>query len=276
MDPDAIDAARAILPAWVQWANVAVALPLAAAMTALATLVAAALATPPASPRRGPVALASALRPVDMLAVLLPALWALSMLASAGPIGRVRPLVLVGATALASLAAALSVRAAVRARSRAAGALFLAPWTRRGAGAVALAVALTLSVAAPLRLFLGQAWSRSEEARVFAVALTGGHDRTLADLAWVTARDGDPQRAAVLLRAALVAEPGVVPAANLTIVYANIGRCAEATRALQETSRRLAATSPVNPRDRALAASASQAVQNCGAATLGADQGGGT
>lgn len=276
MNPDAIDAARAMLPAWVQWANLAVALPLAAVMTALATLVAAAFATPPATAGRDPVALASALRPVDMLTVLLPALWALSSLASAGPIGRVRTVGLVAATAVTAFLSALGVRATVRARSREAGALLLAPWTRRGAGAVVIAVALTLGVAVPLRLLVGQAWSRSVDARVLAVALTGGHDRTLADLAWVTARRGDQHGAAVLLRAALVAEPGVVPAANLTIVYANVGRCAEAMRALQETSRRLAAASPATPRDRTLAQTAGQAVQNCWGATRGHDDAGGT
>ena len=276
MDPEAIDAARALLPPWVSWANLAVAAPLASVTTALALLLAAAVATPPAETARDREGLAASTRPVDMLVALLPALWAISVAASAGPIGRVRPIVLVAAVGASSFAAAMFARAVVRARLRAAEALFLAPWTRRGAGAVALAVGLTLLVAAPLRVFVGQAWSRSVEARVFAVALTGGHDRTLADHAWVTAQRGDQLRAAVFLRAALVAEASVVPAANLAIVYANVGRCAEATRALQETSRRLAATRPVTPRDRELAAAASQAVQNCGALTPGTRLSGGT
>jgi Flp pilus assembly protein TadD len=95
------------------------------------------------------------------------------------------------------------------------------------------------------------------------VAFTGGHDRTLADLAWTTAQRGDQARAAVLLRAAMVAEASVVPAANLAIVYANVGRCDDAVTALQEASRRLASTRRVSARERAVADAATAAVRAC-------------
>lgn len=256
MDP-AIDAARALLPTWVQWANVSVAAPLALVATVLASFVGAAVTAPPSARERSPESLAAARRVMNALCVAVPAVWAASVVASAGPIGRTPMPALVGAVGAASLAGALAVRRAVRRRAPA----VPAGWSLRALGGFLAGVAMSVALALSLRLALGQAWSRAAEARVLAVALTGGHDRTLADLAWTAAQSGDQARAAVLLQAALVAEPGVTPAANLAIVFANQGRCVDAARALQEATVRLGRAP--SPRDRALAVTASRAVQDC-------------
>ncbi|MFO0625568.1 MAG: hypothetical protein U0325_08110 [Polyangiales bacterium] len=253
MDP-AIEAARALLPAWVPWANLALHPPLAFAATLLAMLLAAALSTRPGD-------LASTLRALPALTVMLPALWAVSAATAAGPIGRAPWWLLAPLTAVSSLVAAVIPLVLAR---RLAGRHLLPTAGRSDRGAlrgIVAAVTLCAMVGLSLRGFAGQAWSRDREARVFAVAYTGGHDRTLADLAWITAQRGDQRGAAVLLRAALVAERSAVPAANLTIVYVNEGRCVDAGEALAEARRRIA--QGANDRERALLRLAMDALRGC-------------
>lgn len=251
-----IDAARAMLPAWVQWANLATHAPIAYAATLFASLMAAAASTPRAGLGR-----ASSITTLNALALLLPLLWAGAAATAAGPLGRA-PWWLVSLAALSSsLTAVLLARRAVRQRLRRAQELDGARDRRAAMRGALTGVALTVAVAVPLRAFAGQAWSPELGARVFAVAFTGGHDRTLADLAWTTAQRGDQAGAAVLLQAAMVAEASAVPAANLAIVYVNEGRCREAAEAAREARRRAAA----NPtaRERSLMHLALDAVRGC-------------
>lgn len=253
MDP-AIEAARALLPTWVPWANLATHPPLAFATTLLATLLAAALTTRPGD-------LASTLRALSGLTLLLPCLWAVSAGTSAGPIGHAPAWALATLTAVASLLAATLTRALARRLARRHALPTDGRSDRRALRGAFAGVFLCAAVGLSLRGFAGQAWSRDREARVFAVAYTGGHDRTLADLAWVTAQRGDQRSAAVLLRAALVAERSAVPAANLTIVYVNEGRCVDAGEALAEARRRVA--QGATDRERALLRLAMDALRGC-------------
>lgn len=253
MDPS-IDAARAMLPAWAQWANVASHVPVAYAATLLAVMLGAAVSTAPGDR-------ASAVRAANALALLLPLGWAGAAATAAGPIGRTPWWLLSLLAAASSLVAATLVRVTVRRRVRRLGAGEGPPSRQRALRGIFAGIALTLAVAAPLRAFAGQAWSRDLAARVFAVAFTGGHDRTLADLAWVTAQRGDQAGAAVLLRAAMVAEGSAVPAANLAIVLVNVGQCREAAEAVREARRRVAAGGTV--RERGLMRLAVEAMRSC-------------
>lgn len=258
MEP-AIESARAMLPSWVPWANVAMHPPLAFITTLLAATIAAGLATRVR-------ALSSCFAALNALALGAPLLWAVAAASAAGPIGHAPWWTLAPLTAVAALLAALVVRGAARwiARRHQIG---LAPRLDRASlRAAGVGLLLCASVALSLRAFAGQAWSRDREVRLFAVAFTGGHDRTLADLAWVTAQRGDQRGAAVLLQAAMLAESSAVPSANLAIVFVNEGRCREAADALREARRRVAAGA--SDRDRALLRSATEALRTCEARGL--------
>lgn len=114
---------------------------------------------------------------------------------------------------------------------------------KRWPGAVTVLGALlaALAVGASVRWGLGQATGGTDEDRLRAVLITGGAGRSLGDLAWRRYHDGKVDEAVTLYRAALAAEPHLSwNAANLTVVLANTGRCAEAAEAyrVMESRRR--------------------------------------
>jgi Zn-dependent protease with chaperone function len=130
-------------------------------------------------------------------------------------------------------------------------------------------VAVVVSVALALGSYLGLEWARfraaegREHGLLWAIALDGGSADSLARLAWQHYERGDRASAALLYRAAGAAAPtSAAYPANEAVVLANLGRCAEAERALAEAEDRYEQNGQPAREERALR-NARAAVEQC-------------